>query len=276
MYLKNYVMYRVISALFDACGGEIADAWIRHLEPVCVSRGRFVIHISDDAFRGRFAAQYGSVIRDALQSCFPEPLTLELWDDTRMARHLAQRENLGPFDPEFTLESFLVRQHNAAACRAAENFILEPSEVLLYLHGSPGSGKTHLLHAIAHGLYARDPAQPILLTNSDDFLTKYIYALRRGVGQVPEEFATASVLLVDDVHYLADKPTAAKELARILPMRIKAGRRTVLTGDGQWQTASPELDQIIRDFGKTVQIHTGQDGIAPWNWMATNRRKDDG
>ena len=275
MYVKNYVMYRLISVLFDACGGEIADAWIRHLEPVCVSRGRFVIHISDDAFRRRFAARYGPIIQDTLQSCFPEPLTLELWDDTRMAQYLAQRENLGPFDPEFTLESFLVRQHNAAACQAAEDFILGRPGFLLYLHGSPGSGKTHLLNAIAHGLYAQDPAQVILLTNGDDFLATYICALRHGAGQAPEEYTAASVLLVDDVHYLADKPPAAKELARILHMRIGAGRRTVLTGEGQWQAALPELDQIVRNFGRTAQIQTGQDGIAPWNWMAIHRRKDD-
>lgn len=50
----------------------------------------------------------------------------------------------------------------------------------LFIHGPTGLGKTHLMHAIAHSVYAANPGARIAYISSETFTNDFISALQSG------------------------------------------------------------------------------------------------
>lgn len=124
-----------------------------------------------------------------------------------------------PIKPLLTFDSFISCDGNAAALQFARS-IADPadSENLLYLHGPPGSGKTHLLQAISQALSAIGPV-PCLscgdVVNVDDLFSP---------------FATAKALLLDDLHLLPDDQSLRSALWQLFNDFYSSGRKVALTG----------------------------------------------
>ena len=93
---------------------------------------------------------------------------------------------------------------HAAALAVAEL----PSESYnpLFLHGSPGLGKTHLLGAIADYIGGQHQALTVRYTTGERFTTEFVSALRGcGAQRFKERHRDIDVLLIDDVGFLEDK-----------------------------------------------------------------------
>ena len=62
-----------------------------------------------------------------------------------------------PIKPNYTFANFVTCRGNEVAINFARR-VMDPvsGENLLFLHGPEGSGKTHLLTAISHGVGTRD------------------------------------------------------------------------------------------------------------------------
>src|SRR5690606_35947027 len=113
-----------------------------------------------------------------------------------------------PFDPRFTFENFIVGRPNelayAAARRVAESERVEFNP--LYIYGGVGLGKTHLLHAIALHIRARDPKRRVAYLSAERFMHEFIRALRfKDTMTFKEQLRSVDVLMVDDVQFIAGK-----------------------------------------------------------------------
>jgi len=105
-------------------------------------------------------------------------------------------------NPQFTFENFVVGKPNELA-QAAARRVAEGRDVTfnpLFLYGGVGLGKTHLMHAIAWELQANFPEADILYLSAEQFMYRFVRALREqdtiGFKQM---FRSVDVLMVDDV-----------------------------------------------------------------------------
>jgi chromosomal replication initiator protein len=100
----------------------------------------------------------------------------------------------------------------------------------LLLHGPSGSGKSALALNIAAAEAALREKPKVLRLPAIDFARRYAEAVDSDdIDHFRKLFDTAHVLLIDDVHLIADKIPAQDELASRLAVRIDAELVTILT-----------------------------------------------
>ena len=99
-------------------------------------------------------------------------------------------------------------------------------------HGPYGFGKTHLLNALAWEAMRNEPEKRVVYLTAERFTTTFVKALQdKQTAAFKDELRNADLLLIDDVHFVAGKPTTQEELFHTLIALVEDGRRVVMTAD---------------------------------------------
>ncbi len=114
------------------------------------------------------------------------------------------------------------------------------------LHGPYGFGKTHLLNAMAWEAMRNDPEKRVVYLTAERFTSTFVKALQnRQTQHFKDELRNADLLLIDDVHFVAGKPTTQEELFHTLIALVNDGRRVVMSADSP-PTDLSEMEPRLR------------------------------
>ncbi len=137
-------------------------------------------------------------------------------------------------DSRFTFDSFVVGKPNELAHAAARR-VAEGGPVTfnpLFLYGGVGLGKTHLMHAIAHELQARQPHLRVLYLSAEQFMYRFVQALRdKQIMDFKEIFRSVDVLMVDDVQFIAGKDSTQEEFFHTFNALVDQNKQIVISAD---------------------------------------------
>ncbi|WP_114965837.1 chromosomal replication initiator protein DnaA [Alkalilacustris brevis] len=137
-------------------------------------------------------------------------------------------------DRRFTFDRFVVGKPNELAHAAARR-VGEGGAVTfnpLFLYGGVGLGKTHLMHAIAWELNARQPEMRVLYLSAEQFMYRFIQALRdRQIMDFKELFRSVDVLMVDDVQFIAGKDSTQDEFFHTFNALVDQGKQIIISAD---------------------------------------------
>lgn len=159
------------------------------------------------------------------------------------------------------LDEFVVGPCNRVAHAAALSVVEMPEEAgsPLVLHGSVGTGKSHLLDGIYVGLRRARPDWRINFATAEDFTNRFVQAMRLSkLGSFRKYFRECDALLLDDLHFLATKKATQEEFLHTFDSLLSDGKVVVVTSDCHPRLAdafAPEL--IDRLLGGAVW------GLAP-------------
>ena len=138
-----------------------------------------------------------------------------------------------PLDPRCTFDSFVVGRPNALAAAAARR-VAEGQVAFnpLCFHGGVGLGKTHLLHAIAWDLRERRPELNVVYLSAEQFMFRFVRALReRRMMDFKELFRAVDVLLIDDVQFIAGKDSTQEEFLHTFNALVDQGRQVIVAAN---------------------------------------------
>lgn len=165
-----------------------------------------------------------------------------------------------PLDKRYTFDSFVVGKPNelahAAARRVANGgpVIFNP----LFLYGGVGLGKTHLMHAIAWEIKANNPEAKILYLSAEQFMYRFVQALRfKDTMSFKELFRSVDVLMVDDVQFIAGKNSTQDEFFHTFNALIDQNKQIIISAD----RAPGEIDGLEEriksrlQWGLVVDLH---------------------
>ena len=137
----------------------------------------------------------------------------------------------------FTFDNFVVGASNElafavarqiASCRGAQ---YNP----IVLHGSNGMGKTHLLYAIEQAVKQTDPTHRVKLISSEEFVSAFVSSVRGSGRDAINAFKSSlrdvDLLIIDDAHFIADKPGSQEELLHTLVSLVDQGRQILVAAD---------------------------------------------
>jgi len=169
-------------------------------------------------------------------------------------------------DPRFTFEAFIVGKPNEFAYACARRVAEQPSSPgfnPLFLYGGVGLGKTHLMHAIAWELVARNntsTGRPVSVAymSAEKFMYRFIAAIRsQSTMQFKEQLRSVDVLMIDDLQFLIGKENTQEEFFHTFNALVDVGKQIVVSADKSPSDLSG-LDDRLRTrlgYGMVADLH---------------------
>lgn len=255
----------------SSVGDNNYKAWIDPLHFARIEDEVAVI-TTKTAFSGNYVAKtYGDILLTRLAKVNPGLRRLKFEvaaEDTNIARHVAATpkpeasETLvsAPLDARFTFETFVVGKPNALAHAAARR-VAEGGPATfnpLFLYGGVGLGKTHLMHAISWELRAQQPNLNVLYLSAEQFMYRFVQALRdRKMMDFKELFRAVDVLMVDDVQFIAGKDSTQEEFFHTFNALVEQNKQIIISAD-RAPDEIKDLENRIRSrlqCGLVVDLH---------------------
>jgi len=143
-------------------------------------------------------------------------------------------DSRGCLNPRSTFESFVVGMNNQFAHAAAMAVAQAPARTYnpLFLHGSVGLGKTHLMQAIGHLIQKNKKHLKVFYVTSEQFTNDYISAIQHGeLARFRKSYRQVDVLLIDDIQFLAGKDRSQEEFFHTFNTLCDGSKQIVLTSD---------------------------------------------
>lgn len=136
--------------------------------------------------------------------------------------------------PDYTFDNFVVGPCNRLAHASCIAVSQNPGTIYnpLFLHGSVGLGKTHLLHAVCHDSKKNQESLSIQFLSCEQFVNGFISAIEQ--GRLPEFqslYRTVDVLIIDDVQFLRERDQSQEEFFHTFNALYNNHRQIVLTAD---------------------------------------------
>ena len=225
--------------------------WVSRMVPLAVADGEITVGVDNDFICRFLLEHYQDLFEECLAGIDGEDFSIRLVPGYRQEPpeeppHVsATLEKVGkaPLRPrlaadasEDTFDNFIVGEENRHAFAASLAAAEEPGLYNpLFLYGANGVGKTHLLHAIAGKLRERNPNLVIRNTTCDELLNDFYDLLmqKRSLSAFRASVRDVDVLLVDDVHRLAQKHQMQEEFFNLFNILYRRHKQIILTSDRQ-------------------------------------------
>ncbi len=116
--------------------------------------------------------------------------------------------------PDYSFSNFIAGPNNDLAVAAARAVADNPAKTYnpLYIHGSVGQGKTHLLQAICSHILQKRRDFHIVYVSCEKFINQFVDCLRAGeMHAFRHHYRDADMLVIDDIHFLRDNKEQTQE-----------------------------------------------------------------
>jgi chromosomal replication initiator protein len=233
------------------------QTWFSFIEPVSCNDGVLVLQVPNLFFKNWILEHYMDNIKDTLKALTGNHIQVELQvletqqekkaltekiiletqaqikTPTQSLSFSPRHRDLG-LNPKYTFESFVVGPSNRFTHAASMAVVdsLASSYNPLFIHGGVGLGKTHLMHAIGHGVAQRYPQAKILYISSEKFTNQLITAIQnRTTLKFRQLYRSVDILLIDDVHFIAGKESTQEEFFHTFNALHENHKQIVLSSD---------------------------------------------
>jgi chromosomal replication initiator protein len=144
-----------------------------------------------------------------------------------------EREDTG-LNPRYTFDHFVIGTSNRFAHAAALSVAESPARSYnpLFIYGSAGLGKTHLLHAIGHYVGKMFPNKRIRYVSTETFMNEFVESIRtNSTAAFKKRYREVDVLLVDDIQFLERSQQLQEEFFHTFNSLHGAASQIVLSSD---------------------------------------------
>ncbi|MFA6716945.1 MAG: chromosomal replication initiator protein DnaA, partial [Victivallaceae bacterium] len=243
------------------------EQWFQNIVPLTLNGQALMLGVSDDFFADWLKDNFDDILTDSLKDingadysyCFKSGYQPEKKKETPKPKaRSGKKVKPGNCLSRHTFDNFVVGEENryayAAAHTAAESSGLYNP---LYIYGGTGTGKTHLLQAVAHHALEHDPSTRVRYITCEEFLNNYVDSLR---SKKHSEFRTfvrnIDILLVDDVHMLGNKTQLQEEFFNTFNSLYNQNKQIILTSDKQPSEIKGLEARLVSRFesGVTTEI----------------------
>jgi chromosomal replication initiator protein len=152
---------------------------------------------------------------------------------------------------KLSLETFVVGSSNELAFNAAKLVVNEQQSPFnpLFIHGGYGVGKTHLLQGICNAVCDKRPQTNWLYLSAEDFANQFVLALKtKKLEAFRSRMRQTDLLAIDDIHFLASKPTMQDEFLHTFNTIDMAGKQVVLVSDAHPKQIGQLSEKLVNRF----------------------------
>lgn len=149
---------------------------------------------------------------------------------------------------DYSFDTFVKGASNQFALAAALRVAETPARSYnpLFIYGSAGLGKTHLLYAIGHYVHQNYQHHRIRYVSTETFMNEYVESIRQNTTNLlRQRYRDIDVLLIDDIQFIANKEGLQEEFFHTFNALHGANKQIVISSD-RMPDAIPTLEERLR------------------------------
>ncbi len=217
----------------------------------------FIIKLPNQFYIDHVDKRYGDIIRESIERVTMHPYNVSYiidvnGGDKNETNNLNDDDDPNNLIKRYTFDNFVVGKSNefphAAAFSVAESpgLLYNP----LFIYGSSGLGKTHLMHAIGNYLMDENPDLNPMYVSSEQFTNELVEALRRDTTpDFRNKYRNVDLLLVDDIQFLIGKEGIQEEFFHTFNVLYQNQKQIVVTSDKPPKDLKGLENRIITRLG---------------------------
>lgn len=235
------------------------NTWIKPLELYSVTSDTIII-IAQSTFQLNSVKQrYRTDLYNMIRLAFGRAYELEFYTPDEMER-LNSTVAQTTLNKKYSFENFVVGPSNSFAYQASLAVAEDPANAYnpLFIYGSVGLGKTHLMNAIGNYITEMDPSKNVLFTSSESFTNELIDALvkKTGTAKMRSRMRNVDVLIVDDIQFLSKTKATQEEFFHTFNDLYNSGKQIIISSDRPPKDI-PTIEERLRsrfEWGLIVDI----------------------
>lgn len=236
----NEIWKKALLLLGEDLTSTTLRTWFDDVTAVTMDGDTLILCSPEDFKRDIIRQRYQPNVEKALHELFSQDIPVRFvdaeeakrWEEGAAEGEDSFLKGMG----EYTFDKFVVGSSNRFAYNAAKKVSENPGKSYnpLFIYGSSGLGKTHLLYAIAHAIHTDHPTWKILYVKSETFVNELIQNIRsqeRYMEEFRKKYRDVDVFLMDDVQFIAGKNSSEEELFHTFNTLHEAQKQIVFTSD---------------------------------------------
>ena len=234
----------ILTNLKENLGSDIFESWIKNINlkkeynhyVILSAPTRFV----RDWIVSRYADKILVVIKKHKKSIgrieflIDEPNQKSEKNDFKKGGKISVIENsllnYNRFNSNYSFDKFIVGNSNELAYTAAKKICTQSSHYNpLFIYGSVGMGKTHLLNAI--GLEIGN-SKKVMFISAERFMYHFIKSIKNNdMVRFKDFFRTSNVFIIDDIQFVGGKEAMQEEFFHTFNALIERNAQIVISSD---------------------------------------------
>lgn len=251
MEAKETLWKRCLEKIEEQILPESYSTWFSPTYPRALDGSLITIAVPNQFYRKCLIENYRDLIETTLKSVTEKPILVDFCIESEKAAHLDQNnetrevleidpiQNSVPpvpssLNPKYNFSNFVVGSSNQFAHAAALAVSTHPALAYnpLFIYGSVGLGKTHLLHAIGNKICENNPDSRVRYISAESFTVDLIESIKK--DKMPffrKRYRPLDVLLVDDIQFIAGKERTQEEFFYTFNTLYESHKQLVISSD---------------------------------------------
>ncbi len=258
----------VLQRIRSRVSGQQFATWFQNLRAVAPAADELQIRVPNHFFREWLAENYLSLIQDCVAEVSGARPRITFQIDTAARRPSAPAPDDSPtpmpplpsasprshglrLNEHYTFDTFVVGPSNQLAYAAAMSVSEAPGRSYnpLFLYGSVGLGKSHLLQAICHANQRKSPAVRMAYLSCETFVNEFISAIqRKDMTPFRARYRQLDFLLIDDIQFLCRTDHSQEEFFHTFNDLFNAQKQIVVSSDQPPQDINGLQERLISRF----------------------------
>ncbi len=259
----------------------VTRRWFEELEALGFAEGTFAVRTQSDLHRDYLRRSCLDAFNDAIRSVTGQLIAVRLLGPNDPWTHEKPKAKIGghpdpienrpppppvhasserarlnandtlPIDPNNGFDQFVIGPNNRFAHAAALAVCDAPGRSYnpLFVHGSSGLGKTHLLQAICLKIKQRHPDYLIHYVSCDGFMTQFMSAVQMNrMAEFRHAYRDVDMLVVDDIHFLTDRERTQEEFFHTFNALYQSKKQIILSSDALPEEIPNLEERLISRF----------------------------
>ncbi len=229
--------FDVWESVCKLCSSKIStvafDCWIKNLEPIRFNEATAEL-CAQSAYQKEIVDKYYiGFLKEAFEDVFGFPVEVAILLENSEKKRKVNLE-AHPVTERYTFDTFVVGPSNRFAHAAALAVADKPGQSYnpLFLYGSSGLGKTHLLNAICNSIREDYPELKIIYKQGESFTNEIIDAIHGyKTAEFREKYRNTDVLVIDDIQFIVNKSAVQIEFFNTFNALFESSKQIIISSD---------------------------------------------